>query len=274
MGVKFKPLSRRTFLRGAGVALGLPLLEAMLPARAGRGRPEAAAAPVRAAYLYFPNGAWMDAWVPKQTGTDYELPFSLTPLEPVQGLGRRAERAGQAVQPQRRRPLRQDRELPHRPARPQDDRAGPERRRRVGRSGRRRPRRPPDPAAVAGAGDRPGHQRPGPGRQLHPDVRVVHRLAAARPAAAAADRPAGGLRADVRRPRRGGPAPAAAVPGRRPGACSTRPSTTPATCAASSAGATSRSSKSTWTPSAAWSGSWATPRPAEPGGGRRPSPTA
>ncbi|MBX9582311.1 MAG: DUF1552 domain-containing protein, partial [Gemmataceae bacterium] len=35
------------------------------------------------AYLYFPNGAWMDAWVPKQTGAGYELPFSLTPLEPV-----------------------------------------------------------------------------------------------------------------------------------------------------------------------------------------------
>jgi len=31
MAVKFKPLSRRTFLRGAGVALGLPLLEGMLP---------------------------------------------------------------------------------------------------------------------------------------------------------------------------------------------------------------------------------------------------
>jgi hypothetical protein len=78
MGVKFEPLSRRTFLRGAGVALGLPLLEAMAPAKAAAG-----AAPVRAAYLYFPNGAWMDAWVPKQTGADYELPFSLTPLAPV-----------------------------------------------------------------------------------------------------------------------------------------------------------------------------------------------
>jgi hypothetical protein len=81
MGVKFEPLSRRTFLRGAGVALGLPLLEAMLPAKASAA--EAAVAPVRAAYLYFPNGAWMDAWVPKQTGADYELPFSLTPLAPV-----------------------------------------------------------------------------------------------------------------------------------------------------------------------------------------------
>src|SRR5262249_21774591 len=80
-----KPLSRRRFLRGAGVALGLPLLEAMLP-RIGSAlgaAEQAAGAPVRAAYLYFPNGAWMDAWVPKQTGADYELPFSLTPLAPV-----------------------------------------------------------------------------------------------------------------------------------------------------------------------------------------------
>src|SRR5437763_10970893 len=86
MGVKVKPLSRRTFLRGAGVALGLPLLEAMSSRGAAApwfGGDERAAAPVRAAYLYFPNGAWMDAWVPKQTGADYELPFSLTPLEPV-----------------------------------------------------------------------------------------------------------------------------------------------------------------------------------------------
>lgn len=84
MSGKTKPLSRRTFLRGAGVTLGLPLLEAMLPARAGAaGATATAKAPVRAAYLYFPNGAWMDAWVPKETGTDYKLPFSLTPLEPV-----------------------------------------------------------------------------------------------------------------------------------------------------------------------------------------------
>jgi hypothetical protein len=81
MGVKTRPISRRRFLRGAGVALGLPLLEAMVPARAAAAA--GGEAPVRAAYLYFPNGAWMDAWVPRQTGADYELPFSLTPLEPV-----------------------------------------------------------------------------------------------------------------------------------------------------------------------------------------------
>jgi hypothetical protein len=81
-----QPLSRRTFLRGTGVALGLPLLEAMLPVRSAASPVGAASepvAPVRAAYLYFPNGAWMDAWVPKQAGAEYELPFSLTPLAPV-----------------------------------------------------------------------------------------------------------------------------------------------------------------------------------------------
>jgi hypothetical protein len=86
MGVKFKPLSRRTFLRGTGVALGLPLLEAMLPmpsVASPVGADQGAGAPVRAAYLYFPNGAWMDGWIPKQTGSNYELPFSLTPLQPV-----------------------------------------------------------------------------------------------------------------------------------------------------------------------------------------------
>jgi hypothetical protein len=86
MGVKFQPLSRRTFLRGAGVALGLPLLDAMMPTATqgsllrNLGQPTA---PVRAAYLYFPNGAWMNAWVPGQSGANYQLPFCLTPLKLV-----------------------------------------------------------------------------------------------------------------------------------------------------------------------------------------------
>jgi len=84
MGSRNTTLSRRTFLRGTGVALGLPLLDAMLPRTAALRAAEApAVVPVRAAYLYFPNGAWMDGWVPKQEGSDYDLPFSLTPLEKV-----------------------------------------------------------------------------------------------------------------------------------------------------------------------------------------------
>jgi hypothetical protein len=74
------PISRRTLLRGAGVAIGLPLLNAMFPAasRAATARP-----PVRLAALFFPNGVWRDAWIPKGVGVDYELPFSLEPLAPV-----------------------------------------------------------------------------------------------------------------------------------------------------------------------------------------------
>jgi Protein of unknown function (DUF1552) len=87
MAVKFKPLSRRTFLRGAGVALGLPLLDAMLPLKAANAllgsTGDAAVAPVRMAFLYFPNGAFMKSWTPSNAGAGYDLPFSLTPLAPV-----------------------------------------------------------------------------------------------------------------------------------------------------------------------------------------------
>ena len=79
-------LSRRTFLHGSGAALGLPLLDAMLPGRlrADELAPMPTASgfrpPVRMACLFFPNGVWEQAWVPKQAGADYELPFSLEPL--------------------------------------------------------------------------------------------------------------------------------------------------------------------------------------------------
>lgn len=70
------PISRRTFLRGAGAAIALPLLDAMTPAKAAAARP-----PVRSAFLYFPNGMWEKGWVPEKAGAEFDLPFSLTPLE-------------------------------------------------------------------------------------------------------------------------------------------------------------------------------------------------
>jgi hypothetical protein len=81
-------IPRRTFLRGAGVMLGLPLLEAMgkvLPtaspeALASASVSPAVQAPVRMACLYFPNGVWEKNWFPKEPGRDYELPFALEPL--------------------------------------------------------------------------------------------------------------------------------------------------------------------------------------------------
>ncbi|MBV8880301.1 MAG: DUF1552 domain-containing protein [Planctomycetaceae bacterium] len=73
-----REVSRRTFLRGAGVALGLPLLDAMTPAFASA----SAAPPVRMSCLYFPNGVWEKDWVPSTTGADYALPPALQPLAP------------------------------------------------------------------------------------------------------------------------------------------------------------------------------------------------
>jgi hypothetical protein len=69
------PISRRTLLRGAGVALGLPWLEAMAPAAAGKSRP-----PVRMAVLYMPNGVHPDMWTPEGEGSDFKLSPTLEPL--------------------------------------------------------------------------------------------------------------------------------------------------------------------------------------------------
>jgi hypothetical protein len=71
-----RELTRRSFLRGAGVSLGLPLLEAMAFGAVK------AAPPVRMSCMYFPNGMWEKDWNPAKTGADYELPFALQPLAP------------------------------------------------------------------------------------------------------------------------------------------------------------------------------------------------
>ncbi len=75
-------LPRRTFLRGLGATLALPLLDAMVPALAAEAK--TAAKPVRRlGYLFMPMGADMTRWTP--TGGDKleELPFILESLAPV-----------------------------------------------------------------------------------------------------------------------------------------------------------------------------------------------
>jgi Protein of unknown function (DUF1552) len=71
------PISRRTVLRGAGTALALPWLEAMMPAAA---RGPATKPPVRMAVLYMPNGVHPDLWTPAGQGRDFELSATLEPL--------------------------------------------------------------------------------------------------------------------------------------------------------------------------------------------------
>src|SRR5688500_13993698 len=58
-----KHLARRTFLRGMGATVALPLLDAMIPARTLLALTAAKAAP-RMAFVYFPLGAIMDEWSP------------------------------------------------------------------------------------------------------------------------------------------------------------------------------------------------------------------
>lgn len=73
-------LNRRHFLRGLGAVVGLPLLNAMVPARAVA----AAAAlekPRRSVFVYLPNGVNGMAWQVPKAGRDYELSPSLKPLE-------------------------------------------------------------------------------------------------------------------------------------------------------------------------------------------------
>jgi hypothetical protein len=72
-----KHLPRRTFLRGLGTAVGLPFLDAMMPALAG---PRADRPPVRMAFTYVPNGIIMQDWTPAADGAAFELPRILEPL--------------------------------------------------------------------------------------------------------------------------------------------------------------------------------------------------
>ena len=74
-------LSRRTFLRGAGAVIALPLLDAMVPALTPLAK--AAAAPrTRFGAIYIPNGAIVDELFPKSFGTNWEFTPILKPLEP------------------------------------------------------------------------------------------------------------------------------------------------------------------------------------------------
>jgi hypothetical protein len=83
-------MSRRHFLRGLGVALAIPAMESLWPrgawaapvAEAGRLGVTATGAPLRMAFVYFPNGALQSTWWPKEEGaTTYEFNRTMRPLE-------------------------------------------------------------------------------------------------------------------------------------------------------------------------------------------------
>jgi hypothetical protein len=90
MFITKKHLSRRTVLKAAGVALGLPFLDAMVPAATALAQ-TAAVPKLRTGFFYIPHGAIMantphgpsvDAWTPSGSGADFKLSTILASLEP------------------------------------------------------------------------------------------------------------------------------------------------------------------------------------------------
>jgi hypothetical protein len=84
-------IARRTFLRGLGTVVALPLLDAMAPsmtraataaASAAGSSGAAGAIPKRMAFVYLPNGINMAYWTPAAAGANYTLPATLAPLNP------------------------------------------------------------------------------------------------------------------------------------------------------------------------------------------------
>jgi hypothetical protein len=99
MTISRKALPRRTILRGMGAMIGLPLLDAMVPAFAFA---DAQKAPVRMAFLYVPNGiANINYWNPGYTGPLGALPRILQPMEPLKDdillLGNLTHNGGRAL---------------------------------------------------------------------------------------------------------------------------------------------------------------------------------
>jgi hypothetical protein len=75
-------LPRRAFLRGIGAAIGLPLLDAMVPALTASAQTAAAPRHPRFGAVFAPNGAIVEQWIPKTAGANFELSPILQPLAP------------------------------------------------------------------------------------------------------------------------------------------------------------------------------------------------
>lgn len=79
-----KHVHRRTFLRGVGVTLALPLLDSMIPA--GTALAQTAAKPrLRAGFIYIPMGAQMPQWTPIGDKPGFQYNRIMKPLEPFRG---------------------------------------------------------------------------------------------------------------------------------------------------------------------------------------------
>ena len=102
-------LSRRHFLRGLGAAVALPAFSSLGSSRVLAGAAAASnglattstGAPLRSAFIFFPNGAIPSAWWPKEEGSKFALSRTLQPFEPIRqhiqvlgGLGHKTAEGG------------------------------------------------------------------------------------------------------------------------------------------------------------------------------------
>lgn len=78
MFITKKALPRRTFLRGVGTALALPVLDAMVPALSAK-----TTSPLRLGFVYIANGVIQNQWIPAKEGIGFELTPILQPLAKV-----------------------------------------------------------------------------------------------------------------------------------------------------------------------------------------------
>src|SRR5512134_2439894 len=81
MFITRRSLPRRTFLRGLGTTVALPLLDAMVPALTATVK-TAAQPTSRAGFVYVPHGVILNQWTPPSTTPGFDLPTILQPLEP------------------------------------------------------------------------------------------------------------------------------------------------------------------------------------------------
>lgn len=89
---RFHAMNRRQFLRGVGTCIALPVLGSALRPLARAAAPAApgmavtaSGAPLRMAYVYFPNGAHQDHWWPTGEGTTFQFARTMQPLAPLRG---------------------------------------------------------------------------------------------------------------------------------------------------------------------------------------------
>ncbi len=230
-------VSRRHFLRGLGASIALPAFASLgvprlLAAEGGGGlAATATGAPLRAAFVYFPNGAIPASWWPSGEGTDFQFKKSLQPLEPLKGqiqvLGGLNHRTADGGPDGGGDHARGNGDVPDR--RPAEEERHGHPRRDLDRPGDGAPGRPPHAVPVAGAGVRLGPEVRGVRLGVFLRLPVQPRLELADDPDAAGVQPAAGLRAPLRH-RQAGPAPGepASAAGRSSDRSSTSPWKTPA----------------------------------------------